>query len=353
MGSHGMTLDEQLLEVGNLGTFSMRAIYDALASNNEHASASTSRAARARRPSNQSGDGLWLDGTAEDSDCSWTQDEESGTFYFDIRRQLDTFAAADEQTNMTTAFLSKQQRRFVHATAQLMRLGHASLGPQNKYRQMIVFKSAPATITRLDSIPSGKELSQSLGGAIPPPLPVEGLHVPKRRRLERSANGFPCHYPDCGKTFDRASERTKHAQGHQAAYTGRFPCPVCGKGFRYPKDVRRHYKTHEKGAPSSMGLSCSFGSTGLGSTLTSDSRVPSDTSLTFSSNTVSKDVSPFLPPQSGGDLSQLNMEPLVLEDQAWLDETAVGAMDDWLLEPYTTYSNIEDGDFLEMAQVRK
>lgn len=347
-----MRLDEQTLEVGNLGRFSMRAIYDALA-HSEHATTSQINShgscPYARRSSAQSDDRHFADDTAEDSDCSWTQDEDSGTVYFDIRRQLDAFVASETQTNMTTTFLTKQQRRFVHATAQIMRLGHASLGPSSKHRQMIIYKSAPSVA--LDSIPSGKELSSSLN-VLQSIQPFVSRPSVKRRRLERVENGFRCDSPGCSKIFDRASERTKHAQVHQTAYTNRYQCPSCGKGFRYPKDVRRHYKIHDKAAPSQPMLSSSFGSNGLESTLTSDSRVPSDTSLTFSSNTASKDVSPLIPPQYGGDAQGLDMEPLVLGDQAW-SGAAMNDVDDWLLDPYSGYGNVDDEDFLEMARVRK
>lgn len=326
MASEGMACNEQTLQVGDLGRFSMRAIYDALAT-----SAQLSTSPHTSRRSQQ------VD--PEDSDCSWTQDDDNGTFYFDMQKRLSSFATSDGQPTMTTASLSKAQRRFVHATAQILRLGHASLGPPGKLRRMIVFKD-PCTSDL--GIPAHQTSTQNL---VPTPSK-------KRRRLERVENGFPCHY--CNKIFDRASERTKHEQAHQPNLTSRHPCPVCGKGFRYPKDLRRHSRTHDNKASTSgtQSLSSSYGSSSapLTSTLTADSRIPSEVSLTFSSNPVSKNVSPLLLGQIGEQVPpELNLEPLMLDESAWVTDA-----DDWLFDPQMAlFENGQDEDYLEMAKVRK
>ena len=323
---------EQTYQIGDLGRFSMRAIYDALANAEQMNSGIPGR-----RQSRQ------VD--PEDSDCSWTQDDDNGTFYSDMQSELSSFAASGDQPNMTTAFLSKPQRRFVHATAQTMRLGHASLGPQGKLRRMIVFKDATSFMPSA-SVPPPQATIDTTSYLAPDPS-----FSKKRRRLERVENGFPC--PSCDKVFDRASERKKHEQAHQPDLTSRFQCSLCGKGFRYPKDLRRHYKVHEKTLAAGAGaysLGSSFGSSALDSSaITADSRVPSDTSLTFSSNTVSKNVSPSLVGRIGGAIPELDLEPLVLHEDAW---TGV-AVDDWLLDPQSGFANADDEDFLEMAKVRK
>ena len=325
--------EEQTFQVGDLGRFSMRAIYDALASSTQQGT----NGCRAQRSLGE------MD--PEDSDCSWTQHDDNGTFYFDMQSRLNSFAVFDGQPTMTTALLSKSQRRFVHATAQILRLGHASLGPPGKLRRMIVFKDASTSIVGGHAPYSGMQ----------DPVPVSGFLVSssssskKRRRLERVENGFPCHY--CEKLFDRASERTKHEQAHQPNLTSRFPCPVCGKGFRYPKDLRRHSKVHERNAGGGTdSLASSFGSAPLQSTLTADSRVPSDTSLTFSSNTASKDISPVILPTNGAQIRDFDLEPFVLDDVT-CPRPAFG--DDWLWDPQSAFGNFDDEDFLEMTSVRK
>lgn len=323
-----MSFDEQVVQVGDLGRFSMRAIYDALAT-----SAQSNTSALPPRRTRQE--------DAEDSDCSWTQDDDNGTFYFDMQRRLKSFAVSEGPSTMTTAFLSKSQRRFVHATAQILRLGHASLGPAGRLRQMVVFKEsgpAPSMIPTSDA-------SQNLPIACSTTADTSASK--KRRRLERIENGFPCHY--CDKLYDRASERTKHEQAHQPNLTSRFSCPVCGKGFRYPKDLRRHSKVHERATGSApLSLPSSFGSVPLSSTLTTDSRVPSDMSLTFSSNAASKDVSPVLGARNGVQIPGLELDPLMLDDSAWK-----AAADDWLYDPSIGFGSVEDEDFLEMANFRK
>lgn len=322
MGSEGMRFEQETFQVGDLGRFSMRAIYDALAGSTQNAIPSTQR-----RPQ-------YLDG--EDSDCSWTQDDDNGTFYFDMQRQLNNFVSSDGQPTMTTAFLSRSQRRFVHATAQILRVGHASFGPPGKMRRMIVFKDPRASMLSIAG-----SLQPDQGGTSSPN---------KRRRLERVENGFPCHF--CAKVFDRASERTKHEQAHQPNLTARFPCPVCAKGFRYPKDLRRHSKVHDKSlAAGSQSLSSSFGSgpsAPLESTLTMDSRVPSDTSLTFSSNAASKNVSPMMLAQDGEQMLDLNLQPLVPDSNGW-----AGGPNDWLCDPQFGFAYDEEDDFLEMTKARK
>lgn len=337
MASESATFAEQTLQVGDLGRFSMRAIYDALAVSTQSAtSLPTPRRSQHVDP--------------EDSDCSWTQEDDNGTFYFDMQKRLSSFAAtSNDQTNMTTAFLSKAQRRFVHATAQILRLGHASLGPPGKLRRMIVFKDTGEAAPIMSDVGRSSDSPQD---ASVRPSPSK-----KRRRLERIEKGFPCHF--CSKVFDRASERRKHEQAHQPNLTSRFPCTVCGRAFRYPKDLRRHSKVHEKAQTAKDGtqsLSSSLDSGAsapplLGSsTLTADSRVPSDTSLAFSSQCVSKNVSPTLIGQDGGQLAPLlDIEPFVLDESVW----SVGA-DDWLFDPEVGFGDGgQDEDFLEMAKVRK
>ncbi|EME41812.1 hypothetical protein DOTSEDRAFT_103210, partial [Dothistroma septosporum NZE10] len=53
---------------------------------------------------------------------------------------------------------------------------------------------------------------------------------------------FPCQSQGCEKVFDRAGDRTKHEKYH---YQGRpNVCMRCGKGFHFPKDLRRHMIVH-------------------------------------------------------------------------------------------------------------
>ncbi|KAK3691469.1 hypothetical protein LTR37_018666 [Vermiconidia calcicola] len=338
----GPVAQEEVVKVGDLGRFSMATIYEALVN---YDGAAVNRGGRETRPE--------AGGNVEDSDCSWTDEEECGTFYCDIRHQLNDFILSPERATMTTGVLSRHQRRFVHATAQIMQLGHASLGAHGKNRRMVVFKKdtamagEPLTLHASTSSDRSeeKELEISANAAVPC----------KRRRIQRATAGFPCRYERCEKAFDRASERTKHEQAHQPEYRNRYQCTHCIKGFRYPKDLRRHQKIHDD-ADTNVGAPASNSSNT--SKLTSESRVSSETSLTFSSNTVSNDVSPQLAALGMGGDAIPDLEPLVLDESA--RTLYGGAADDDLQLHFDEFLNFgfdeNDGfedDLLEMARTRK
>lgn len=349
--------DDEVFAIGDLGTFSMREIYNALVN-----AKFNSISPRSRQGERQENDGS----ISDCSDSSWTTAEDTGQFYVDIRSQIDNFILTPDQTTLTTELLSRRQRRFVHATAQVMRLGHASLGASGKYRRMVIFKNDISTIVDVDALLiEQSELTSCLeDDQVGPLQPVPK----KRKRIQRMDNGFPCRYPPCVKRFDRASERTKHEQAHQPALTSRFQCNQCSSGFRYPKDLRRHQKTHrpatEQDATVEL-LSSSYGSMQTSlcsmqvtSTLSSESRIPSDISLNFMSNPGSKHSSPILVPWGGDPTLQLDMEPLILTDESWMSPTAgLDGQYPIPLDGFDGYS-FDDNDgcddgFLEMARVRK
>ncbi|KAM0718883.1 hypothetical protein Q7P37_005955 [Cladosporium fusiforme] len=49
---------------------------------------------------------------------------------------------------------------------------------------------------------------------------------------------------DCGRAFLTRSDLRHHVIAHNEEKKRRHKCPVCQKGFRYPKDRRRHELTH-------------------------------------------------------------------------------------------------------------
>lgn len=369
--------DEGVFEIADLGTFSMRDIYDALRT--AKYSSITPESKQGERGEQRENDGS----ISDCSDSSWTTAEDTGDFYIDIRRRIDNFILSPDQTTMTTELLSRRQRRFVHATAQVMRLGHASLGATGKYRKMIVFKNENMSMGSVDQLLVEQSELASIAcleeDQVGPLQPVPK----KRKRVQRLDNGFPCRYPPCTRIFDRASERTKHEQAHQPALTSRHKCAQCPAGFRYPKDLRRHQKVHTSASEQDHSvdlLSSSFGSTQtsygsipITSTLSAESRIPSDISLNFRSNPGSKHTSPILVPWGGDPTIQVDMEPLALSPLGTLGDGPLGVlsddtirnsmmahMDETFHMPCDAFSGFgfDDNDgcddgFLEMARVKK
>lgn len=347
--------DDGVFAIGDLGTFSMREIYDALVRTKSNA------VSPLEHGKSQENDGSI-------SDCSissWTTAEDTSELYIDIRRRIDNFMLAPDQTTLTTELLSRRQRRFVHATSQVMRLGHASLGANGKYRRMVIFKNDNMSLSCVDQmLTEQSELVSFLeDDQVGPLQPVPK----KRKRVQRIDNGFPCRYPPCSKLFNRASERTKHEHAHQPALTSRYRCTQCESGFRYPKDLRRHQRTHHNATErdptvellsSSYGSMQTSGSMQVTSTLSSESRIPSDISLNFRSNPGSRHSSPRLVPWGGDPAIRLDLEPLMLADDPWMSST--GGLDGSYQLPYDTFGELGlddiDGiseDFLEMARVKK
>ena len=351
--------EDGVFAIGDLGTFSMRQIYDALVKVKNN-----SVSPESRQESGQDNDGSLSDS----SESSWTAAEDTGEFYIDIRRRIDNFILAPDQMTFTTELLSRRQRRFAHATAQVMRLGHASLGASgDKFRQMVIFKNEITFMAAMDQaqVDQSELISCLEDDDVGPLQPVPK----KRKRVQRIENGFPCRYPPCVKLFDRASERTKHEQAHQPTLTSRYQCNQCTKGFRYPKDLRRHQKTHENTTEqdpsiellsSSYGsMQTSYGSAQLTSALTAESRIPSDISLNFHSNPGSKHSSPILVPWGGDPTIYLDLEPLALDEGCWMSTTDGLNYPSFQL-PCDSFDGFnfpeEDGGddgFLEMARIRK
>lgn len=74
----------------------------------------------------------------------------------------------------------------------------------------------------------------------------------KRKREPMIPNGYKCTIDGCDKTFDHDGERRKHERNHGGERP--YACRRCGKGFLYPKDLRRHARTHPGSAQASPTL---------------------------------------------------------------------------------------------------
>src|SRR5438105_6797628 len=58
---------------------------------------------------------------------------------------------------------------------------------------------------------------------------------------------FACDHPNCGKTFTRNEELTRHKRIHTGLRP--FSCSVCGKRFGRKDHLKKHVKTHQRVYP--------------------------------------------------------------------------------------------------------
>ncbi|KAF7198535.1 Transcription factor Ovo-like 2 [Pseudocercospora fuligena] len=72
--------------------------------------------------------------------------------------------------------------------------------------------------------------------------PAAGPPAKKKRSASHASQGsFACTQDTCSKTFATKAERDHHERYHG---NKDHTCGVCGKGFHFPKDLKRHTKIH-------------------------------------------------------------------------------------------------------------
>ncbi|KAF2170968.1 hypothetical protein M409DRAFT_18938 [Zasmidium cellare ATCC 36951] len=64
----------------------------------------------------------------------------------------------------------------------------------------------------------------------------------KRKRQSKIIGGYSCAAQDCSMVFDRDCDLRKHEKVHSDHRP--HICLKCGKGFQWPKDLRRHGRRH-------------------------------------------------------------------------------------------------------------
>ncbi|KAK4499336.1 hypothetical protein PRZ48_009849 [Zasmidium cellare] len=86
---------------------------------------------------------------------------------------------------------------------------------------------------------------------VPPPPPTQSTvdnDKGKKKvsaRSVRSTGTFICSHPGCNKPHDSKSELDHHARNHDKSKRTKL-CPICGDGFLFDKDVKRHMKVHDQ-----------------------------------------------------------------------------------------------------------
>jgi hypothetical protein len=80
-----------------------------------------------------------------------------------------------------------------------------------------------------------------IAGGVAGTLPSIGCPLTVRQSYSYMKR-YSCDHIDCGLRFERKSELSHHEKAHRRPYI----CDQCGKAFAYPKDRRRHDKTHKR-----------------------------------------------------------------------------------------------------------
>lgn len=76
----------------------------------------------------------------------------------------------------------------------------------------------------------------------------------KKRRLPRDEGGYACDFLGCQRVFDRKCDLTHHQRNHRPKDSLPYACEHCGQRYAWPKDLRRHEKTHQsRGSATSDG----------------------------------------------------------------------------------------------------
>ena len=70
----------------------------------------------------------------------------------------------------------------------------------------------------------------------------DGSATKKRKRMPKIVGGFACSFTTCDKVFNRDGDRRKHEKNHSGER--KYVCERCGRGFLFPKDLKRHVATH-------------------------------------------------------------------------------------------------------------
>lgn len=71
---------------------------------------------------------------------------------------------------------------------------------------------------------------------------VSGYGAKSSGRKRKRIGGYVCSMETCSMVFDRECDRRKHEKVHSDERA--HVCAECGKGFHWPKDLRRHQRRH-------------------------------------------------------------------------------------------------------------
>lgn len=74
---------------------------------------------------------------------------------------------------------------------------------------------------------------------------------------------YCCSFLDCNREFGRRADLLRHARSHLVESDRPHKCRTCGQRFLFPKDLRRHQKTHDGDGKSLVFYKVIYASLGL------------------------------------------------------------------------------------------
>lgn len=262
-------------------------------------------------------------GSSVSSKASWTEDDDTGSTFFEIPQMLQAFVLTRDEASLTIPALNSQQRRVVHGMAHMMRLGHTSYKSEGKVCRMHIFKKDNSASTRLpEAMISEQFMADQMDycdfvplestTSLPDTLPSNRISrgFKHRIRLPKRENGYPCRATDCFRMFHRACDRDKHEQRHANKDNHPHKCffAACKKTFMYPKDLRRHQQVHARQTGQYDGAD------GYSSEASSCSESPS---LTTTTSSTASTPSSFLSDLHIGEDLDLDLTPMPKTASAW------------------------------------
>lgn len=76
-----------------------------------------------------------------------------------------------------------------------------------------------------------------------PPPPSRPASCPRAASIAGSTGSFLCPSEGCSRSFESKSDMDHHERYHRP-HARKHPCTLCNKAFHFPKDLKRHLKTH-------------------------------------------------------------------------------------------------------------
>ena len=198
--------------------------------------------------------------TEQETSDSCVTDDDDDERYAKTRKLLEGFRIKPQDAIKTEPLSQARHRKDVRAWARMYRYGCMKLAcgsmmvfkdrdklpkrpRRNRQSQPLPQYDQPIWDLREDNVDYSSASASSYWSSA---SMSSNTNSNKKRRLPRDENGYSCDFPGCEKSYDRKCDLSHHQRSHRPKDTLPYPCEWCGERFPFPKDLRRHEKTHFK-----------------------------------------------------------------------------------------------------------